>query len=775
LSQFQLRAGGADITAQGDVSDMAGAMKAQLDGKLGPMPVNVLKMLWPNALAPRTHDWVAQRLVRGHLQGGSFKLVSGHGGASAGDRVSLTLEGTNLAFAVVDGWPLVEAPRGLARLETGAFELTVPEATLAGADGRRLALKGSFSIDMAAPVEARVGQLVLRAQGPLPTALDLMDREPFRLLQGSGITVAGADGKIDAQLTFLVPLGDAVQARDIRVEGKTRVSEGRLAKGLGPYDIHGANLVFDATQTAVEAKGEMLVSGVLAKASWQHVFGAPAERQPPLRLTADLDNSDRTRLGLDINDIVQGEVGVEVTVAQDARNERRVHVRADLANAELLLESVAWRKPRGRGSVFQFDVAKGTGAYPAELRNVTLVGDNVALQGWMGLGADHRPKEFHFPVFSLNVVTSLDVNGKLRGDAARGDNVWDVTAKGPRYDGRDLFRSFFDVDHTVDPNAKSRPGLDLRAEIDTVVGFSDATLRKVVMTLKKRAGRLTYLDATGALEGDRPFKATVRHEQGRARRLHAETSDAGQLFKLVGFYPNAVGGTMNLEVNLDGEGAAERTGLLGVTRFVVLGDPVVGQVLQNADDPRPASQSGPGQRRTVVRERFEFDTLHAPFSVGHGQFVLHTASIKGPLVSATMRGKVDFRAQSLQLGGSYVPMSVIMQIPAPLPFLGPVLTGVNGEGLFGVTFAILGSMRDPQVTANPLSIFTPGIFREIMQMTPENPRVIPREKAGVRGDAARASSAPPASVPGAVGPSVAPEVGEGWSAHTSETGTAKKK
>jgi len=31
------QAGGAEVTAQGDVTDMAGVMQAQLDGKIGPM------------------------------------------------------------------------------------------------------------------------------------------------------------------------------------------------------------------------------------------------------------------------------------------------------------------------------------------------------------------------------------------------------------------------------------------------------------------------------------------------------------------------------------------------------------------------------------------------------------------------------------------------------------------------------------------------------------------------------------------------------------------
>jgi hypothetical protein len=760
------------VSAQGDVADMAGAMKARLDGKIGAMPASVFKALWPTAIAPRSRDWVVKRLVRGWLQGGAFRLVSGAdtGGTgwapSAGvDRGALTLEGSNLAFAIVDGWPALEVPRALLRLDENALEMTVPDASLATPDGRRLSLKGTFAVDLKEPLP-RTGRVALRAQGPLSAAVELLDGEPFHVLQASGVSAAGIEGKIDGQVTLSLPLDRSLEPRDLKVEGKARISDGRLRQALGPLDVTGANMAIDMTGSAVEAKGEMLLNGVLAKTRWQHVFGAAADKQPPARITASLDNSDRAQLGLDINDLVQGEIGMEITLAYGAQGERLVHARADLVNADVLLESVAWRKPKGRPSVFEFDVAKGVGAYPLELHNVKMVGDNVAIEGWMGIGADHRVKEFRFPHFSLNVVSSLVTQGKMRADG-----VWEVTARGPTYDGRDLFRSFFDVAHLTDQSTKARPGLDLRADVDTVVGYSDTTLRNVKMTLQKRGNKLTGLDVRGVLEGGKPFAAVVRHEPGQPRRLLADAMDAGQTFKLVGFYPNAVGGQMNLEVNLDGQGAAERTGTLWARDFVVLGDPIISEMLQNTDGTPQASA-----RRTVLREQFDFEILRAPFSVGHGQFVMHNASINGPLVSASIRGKVDFRAQTINVGGTYVPVSGLMRVPAPIPLLGPLLTGPRGEGMFGITYAITGSMAKPQVMVNPLSIITPGIFREIFQMTPEDPRVQPRDRPAPRSDGARASSAPATSSPDAAlaAPGTAPEVGGSWSAETNQPAARKK-
>ena len=753
LSQFHLNAGGAEVVARGDVSDVGGSMKGHLDAEIGPMSADTFKTLWPAWVAPGTRAWMAGRLVRGKLLAGHFKVVRGSGEGVGwtpvgnGDRVSLALEAADVELAAVDGWPSLDMPRALVRLEGRSIELTAPEASVTAPDGRKLALKGTFTVDLDEPMP-RTGHLTLKAHGPLAATFPLLDQRTRQALEESGITLAGTEGRLEGSLTAKLPLSPQMQPGDIAVEGRVRLIDGKMRNALGSFDAQGINVTVELSPTAAEAKAEFLIKGVPARATWQRVFDAPADKQPPLRVSASLDNNERTQLGLDINDIVDGEVGVEVTVSQEGSGEREVHVRADLTNAALFLESLAWHKPKGRPGLFEFDLAKGA-TYPNELRNVKLVGDNVAIAGWMGAGSDYRIKEFRFPQFSVNVVTSLEAHGRLRPD-----NVWDVTAKGPTYDGKELFQSFFDISQESEKALKGRPGLDLRAEVDTVVGFYDTALRGVRLSMQKRAGKMTQLEARGVLAGNKAFEAGLRHQPGRPRVLNARSADAGQTFKLVGFYPHAVGGDMTLEVNLDGQGAIERTGTLMATRFHVLGDAVS---VQNF----PGTTDSPA-RREVVRERVEFNVLRAPFSVGHGQFVLHAASIEGPLVSATMRGKIDFRTRQLQVGGTFTPLSTLNKLFSEIPLFGDIVTGPRREGVFAMTYALQGGLENPQLIVNPFSAITPGITRELMQITPDDPKVVPPKRQGSRsekGQGPRASSSP------ALGPAAGdsgPET-DGWS------------
>jgi hypothetical protein len=112
-----------------------------------------------------------------------------------------------------------------------------------------------------------------------------------------------------------------------------------------------------------------------------------------------------------------------------------------------------------------------------------------------------------------------------------------------------------------------------------------------------------------------------------------------------------------------------------------------------------------------------------------------------------------------------------------LPLFGPLLTGPRGDGVFAMTFAIQGSLSAPQVIVNPLSVITPGVTREIMQMAPETQRIVPRDRPQSRSEAAPRPSSAPAAASGSNGfeARVQPEIGGGWSADGEPAAPAKKR
>ncbi len=767
-----LVAGGGELRFSGQVGggDSGGV---RLEGQVGAMPIATLQGLWPRALGRDARSWVGHSLAGGRVLGGSFKFVSGAqpGGGREPQRLSVALQAADLRVRPAAGLPPVEIERALIRLEGAALEITIPEAAIVLPNGGRIALKSGRFTAVDVLSDRPAGQIAFRGEGPARAILELVEDEAFRVGRLAGVRSENIDGNIEAALTITLPLQRDISPRDLKVEGQARLIDGRVRKLIGRHDAQAASVVFNITDKAIDARGDILVSGVPVKLAGQYIFDAPPEKQPPLRLTATLDGADRTQLDIDASHLVHGEVPVEVTVTQRADSEHQIHVWADLTRADLVLDSVAWRKPPGRSAIMQFDLQPGT-RYETELHNFKIVGDDIAISGWMGLDANDRVKEFRFPEFSVSVITRLEVKGVLRPDT-----VWDIKAQGQTYDGREVFRSLFSVGELGDKPStarKNEPGLDLEATIDTVVGYSDVSLRGLKMQLSERGGKLTKLAARGTLDGGKPLEVTLQQTGNDAGRLVAMSDDAGQAFRLVDFYPSLLGGRMRLEVDLDGRGPAEKTGLLRVERFRILGDPVVSEVLQFPGENRPYDSA---RAQRVVRQAIDFDWMRVPFSVGHGQFVMGDSEIRGPLVGATMRGKADFRSRRVNIGGTYVPLQGLNSALGIIPGLGQLLAGPRGEGVLGITFAIQGPMAQPQVLVNPLSIVAPGIFREMFQLTPSQsvtpPPSPPRRPQ--TGSGPRASSAPAASVPAGRTGAVEPEVLTGWSSETSPTAAPRKK
>ena len=777
ISEARITGGGGDVAISA-ISE-PGKSGQSTDAKLAisEMPLDTLKVLWPQALAPGARSWVGQRVTAAQFKGGNVTFRTGDflagdapGAGASGERLSAAFEIADVSFIPLDGMSPIVAPRSLITLENNGLEVSVPEAAVILPGNRKVPIKAGRLVATDVMSLRPESEITFSTQSQLGPFLETIEQIPVRAVREAAPFPKAGDGKVDAQMKIKLPLISNLAADDLVLEGKAKISDGRFGKVGGQFDVQGFTLALELTSTALDAKGDLLVNGVPGKIIGQRIFGVDGDQQPPLKITANLDDADRTQLGLDINDLVRGAVPIEVSLQKGGRPEPVVRLKADLTNAEIAIDAVAWHKPPGKQAVLEADIVSGK-THKTELQNLKIAGDDIAVEGWVGIGADNRMREFLFPAFALNVVSRLEVQGVL-GD----DNIWQVKANGPAFDGRDVFKSLFSVGDGTAPkarSAKSALGTNLSVEIGNVIGGNDVSMRGFKMKLATRADKLSAFDAKGTLDGGAQL-AAVLDLQGGTRRMLVDSTDAGQVMKLMDFYPNMQNGRLRLEVNLDGKGPAEKTGVLWVDGFRVLGDPIVSEVVGSSDERRPAI----GGKAKVTREVFEFDRMRAPFSVGYGQFVLEESYLKGPVVGANLRGKVDFKTRKVNLGGTYIPLQGLNGALGGIPLLGQILSGAHGEGIFGITFAVQGPMSEPQVLVNPLSLVAPGIFREMFQMTGQDPKVqVREEKAPSKPvqERVRASSAPAGGEPKRVAkPAAASNAAvDGWSSTT--TGKSPQK
>jgi hypothetical protein len=717
LSRFVIRAGKASIAFSGGVVDAPGSPQIRLAGKVSPMSVDTLKQFWPKFLAGDARQWVLEQVSGGRVLGGKFNvaLPAGalakieKGGDAPAGAVNVELDTEGMRIAYIPKMPPVIAEK--ARLTISGTELTVdiPHAKIVVPSGQEIALsEGSFFIpDLR--VDPQQGVISFKASGATPAVLELLDHQPLGYIRAVGLKPDFLGGTAEGGFTFSMPLRNNLDFRQIKLRGMAQLQDAIASNLAGTMNVDGGSLDVNVTEEAVEAKGEIHIKGVPAELAWQHIFYAPAAQQPPIRVSATLDEAMREKLGMKINHLVQGPTPVVLSITGLGQPTQTMSMTADLTNARLLFDSMGWTKPPGQEANIAFDIAQNEDG-STDLKNLKILGDDLAIYGDISLDPDQHLKGFYFSDFSIDSLTHVEITAHVRND-----QVLDIRAEGPTYDGKQFFRSLFSAGQLAEDGAGEPAdpfGIDFTASIGRVVGFYDTTAENVTVSLKKRDGRLIALDARGELNGKTAAEVELEHS-GRARLLRAETDDAGAAFKLVGFYRSVEGGKATLQVSLDAGAPGTKSGTLWAHDFDVVGDSVVTDVLT---DPNSTAAFGDGKKQ-VVRSRIAFKQLRAPFAVGSGKFWLKDAYMNGPALGATMRGTVDFKSQRVDLGGTYVPLYGLNSAFRAIPIIGPVLGGRKGEGLVGITFAIKGKLDDPSVFVNPMSVMTPGIFRQIFDFT----------------------------------------------------------
>jgi hypothetical protein len=719
ISRFVIRAGTASISLAGSVHDAPGSPEIHLAGELSPMSMDMLKRFWPKFLAGNARDWVLQRVAAGQLLGGKFKvnlaagdlakIEAGEDAPEGADEVEFDLTGLSIAY--MDKMPPVLTGAAKFAIRGTEMSIDIPQGKLVvPSSGQEVELRdGRLYVADLRP-DPQVGAISFKAKAATPTVLQLLDAEPLGYLKTVGLKPDFLGGSAEGGFTLSMPLKDDLNFKEVKLRGMARLDQAIAANFVGNMAIEGGSLDVNVTEEAVEAKGPIQIKGVPAELAWQRIFYTSGDRQPPIKVTATLDEDAREKLGFKVNHLVKGPTPVTMSITGLGQGTApAMSLTADLTNARLLFGSMGWTKPTGRTANLQFDVAQQEDG-STDLQNFKILGDDIKIEGGIALDPEQHLKSFYFSDFSIDSDTHVEITATVRDD-----KVLDIKASGPTYDGKQFFRSLFSAGQFTDDGSTEPAdpfGVDLTADIDTVVGFYDTTARNVHVTFKKRNGRIVALDAKGDLNDKSPSAVTLE-TNGGTREIKAEARDAGSAFRLIGFYPNVDGGEASLEVNLDAGGPGTKSGTLWARDFTVLGDEVVNDVLTD-----PSSQAVLGQhKQEAVRARIDFKQLRAPFSVGGGKFRLQDAYMNGAQLGATMRGTVDFKAQTVDLGGTYVPLYGLNSAFRAIPILGPVLGGRQGEGLVGITFAIKGSLTDPSVFVNPMSVMTPGIFRQIFEFT----------------------------------------------------------
>jgi hypothetical protein len=162
-------------------------------------------------------------------------------------------------------------------------------------------------------------------------------------------------GKVASSFSIGMPLYNNLKFAQMKLNGRSQLSEVRATNLPGGLAAQGGTLNFDVTEKSLESQGELRLNGVPILVAWQRIFDAPSDRQPPLRLRTVLDEKARDALGLNVEHLVRGNPPAELTVSFGSEKPQ-LHFDVNLSDSDLLMSSLGWRKPPGRRAILTFDL-----------------------------------------------------------------------------------------------------------------------------------------------------------------------------------------------------------------------------------------------------------------------------------------------------------------------------------------------------------------------------------------------------------------------------------
>lgn len=227
----------------------------------------------------------------------------------------------------------------------------------------------------------------------------------------------------------------------------------------------------------------------------------------------------------------------------------------------------------------------------------------------------------------------------------------------------------------------------------------------IVLTPFEANLKATSQGLSGRFEGRVSGKPVIRgtaapQPNGTAFRIKAR--NAGAVMREAGLFKSAKGGKMELVLApAGGKGVYE--GNLEITDDIsVHNAPAMAELL--------SAISVIGLLQQLGGQGIPFTDVDARFRLDPEKVTIYEGAASGHSMGISMDGYYYLGSQQMQMQGVISPFYLVNSAGR--------IFARKGEGLVGFNYQIGGTATSPQVSVNPLSVLTPGIFRDIFRRSP---------------------------------------------------------
>ncbi|MCC1491633.1 hypothetical protein J1C49_03330 [Cognatishimia sp. F0-27] len=689
LQPFELTLG--DLTSRDETLPLrsAGRLLARPDGWQVSLDAHVARTdpaqvltFWPASFRTRARDWVAQNVTGGNMRDITFALRAEPGGKPM-TYIDFGFDGGHVSYN--PRLPPVTGGRGRVTIYDHRLSVRLEAGRIVPAAGGALDVGGSEFIMPDLRTRPNPALLNLRARGPLGAVLSYVDNDAWQLLRkaGRGLDLATGQAEITGRVALPLRRGLTLADVDLDLEGVLRdVRSETIARARV---LEAERLAFALDNDRLEIRGPVTLSGAPAEGRFEMPLDGGASR-----LTATVQLSQRTldRFRIALPDGMISGQGTGTLALDMARGAApRFVLESDLAGIGVAIPQLGWRlRPNQTG---QFRII-GTLGTPVTIDSLSLTGAGLEARGGLSLTDAGGLRSLRFD--TLKVGDWLDVRARLDG---RGAGV----APGVEIAGGtlDLRRAPFG---NGAGGARGGGGaVPMKVALDRLQVTNTIALTRFAGEFEA-AGALDGR-FTARIDGKSPIEGRLT-AQGGASAVRIVGADAGDILEDAGLLKTVQNGDFSLELTPVRGRAGQYDGRLLILGARLREAPAIAALLDAVSVVGLIDQlNGPG---------IFFAEVEAFFRLTPNRVILTRSSAVGPSMGISLDGFYDLDRGEMDLQGVLSPIYVLNGIGR--------LIARKGEGLIGFNFNLQGPVSAPRVLVNPLSVFTPGMFRDIFRRPP---------------------------------------------------------
>ena len=420
-----------------------------------------------------------------------------------------------------------------------------------------------------------------------------------------------------------------------------------------------------------------------------------------MSLSGTFTDEHRRALGADTSAFATGPIGVKLSAENPRKGLSAAKVEVDLSKAALRLDSLKWSRPATAKTKASFTV-DATDVDLFLIRDLVVSGGGMDVKGSLTFSSKgtlltaNVPKAIldEYNRFAMTIKPDKDTNG-LR-----------IDVKGKSFDARPLITSMFQ--RRVIPPGENPMPIRISAKFDYVLANRGESFTNVTAEARTLGTFFRQIEVGGDMANGTRTQVRISPNNRGFRDLKVTSNDAGSVMRAAGIYSKMAGGELDFSAELgNGNDTAIRKGVLAVRNFEVRDEAAVadidarGRVLNKGE---------------LSKDRLVFSRLTVPFSTDENYVRIGDALVRGPELGASATGTIRKSDGAMDIGGTVIPAYALNSVVGKVPLLGQLLVGGKGQGIFGITFALRGTMKQPRTIFNPVSAIAPGFLRGIFQM-----------------------------------------------------------